>query len=375
MQGIIAAALVHFLVIPATGEKTLPPVYWFEGGPGIPGTGALQFWKTAGAIYLQHRDVVLFDQRGTGKSEPLDCPDVRIGDPFAPTLDLAAVKACREHLPQDLSRFSTRQAVEDVEAIRASLGHERIDLYGLSYGTRVAQEYLRAHPDRVRAVAMLAALPPFVELPLTYAKTAWPVLTKLAPESEIAAADKALKPGQRGPFWEWVRGGMASARFQRKLRGLLQEVAQGRMDGVKARKAFGFDGMLLSVSCPEDTLHITEQERDAAAGGVFGTYRLDQQIAACKAWSVPKRDMPREFVKSPAPVLMMSGEMDGITPPEWADEIAARLPNARVVHIPGLGHFPDGLQHMECYDQIVAAFFEAGTAKGLDLQCLASMTP
>ena len=372
---IIAAALLHFLVVPATGEKTLPPLYWFEGGPGIAGTDALEFWQNDGAIHRRHRDVVLFDQRGTGESEPLACPDVRIGDLFVPTLDLAAVTKCRAALPRDLSRFSTLQAVEDVEALRASLGHERIDLAGLSYGTRLAMEYLRAHPERVRAVTLLGALPPDVKLPLTFDRTAWAVLQKLAPADQIAAADKAIPPEQRGQFWEAIRGRMAEAGFQRALPMVLRKVAEGHAaDVLKSRKPFGFDGLLLSISCPEDTMHITPEEVAGAAGGVFGSYRVTQQIAACKAWGAPPRQMPRSYLKGDKPMLLMAGQMDHITPPEWADAIAAHYgPSARVVHIDGLGHFPAGLPHMECYDQIVSAFFEAGSAEKVDLRCLSSM--
>ncbi|HUJ26063.1 MAG TPA: alpha/beta fold hydrolase [Myxococcales bacterium] len=365
---------LHVVVVPATGDKTLPPVYWLDGGPGIDATASAGFWQTDGAIHLRHRDLVLIDQRGTGKSAPLACPEVRIGDPFVDTLDLAAVVRCREGLQRDLSRFSTAQAVADIDSVRAALGHERIDLAGLSYGTRVAQEYLRAHADRVRAAALLGSLPPEVKLPLPFAKTAWATLTRLVPAPEIAAADAAVPAAQRGRFWEWVRGGMAIAPFQRELRGLLRKVAQGHAaEVIQSRKPVGFDGLLLSVSCPEDTLHIAPEEIASAAGGVFGTYRVAQQVAACKAWGVPPRDVPRDFVKAPTPVLLMAGEMDSITPPEWSDAIAARMPHARVVRIAGLGHFPDGLSHMECYDQIIAAFFEAGSADRLDLRCLSLM--
>jgi pimeloyl-ACP methyl ester carboxylesterase len=127
------------------------------------------------------------------------------------------------------------------------------------------------------------------------------------------------------------------------------------------------------VSCPEDTLHIAESEIDST--GVFGDYRVRQQIEACKAWNLPPRDVPRDFVRAKTPVLIVSGSMDAITPPEWSAHIAAHLPNARVVTFPLLGHFPAGLSHFDCYDAVVSQFFERGSAKDLDLSCIETMKP
>jgi hypothetical protein len=75
------------------------------------------------------------------------------------------------------------------------------------------------------------------------------------------------------------------------------------------------------------------------------------------------------------PVLLLAGSMDQITPPEWAEQIAAHLPASRVVRIPLLSHFPDGLSHMECYDAILVQFYQAGGAPGLDLACIGTMQP
>jgi pimeloyl-ACP methyl ester carboxylesterase len=80
-------------------------------------------------------------------------------------------------------------------------------------------------------------------------------------------------------------------------------------------------------------------------------------------------------VRSAAPALLLSGSMDYVTPPEWAAQIAAQMPNARTVTIPLLGHFPDGLSNMECYDSLIARFFEAGSAEHLDTSCVAKMSP
>src|SRR5262249_18421083 len=131
----------------------------------------------------------------------------------------------------------------------------------------------------------------------------------------------------------------------------------------------------LSVSCAEDTLHITEGDVAAQPASVFGRYRVDQQIVACKAWKVPPRQVDRTFVAARKPVLLLAGSMDQITPPGGAADLAPHPPASRGVTIPLLSHFPDGLWHMECYDEILAQFFEAGDASGLDLACIRTMQP
>jgi pimeloyl-ACP methyl ester carboxylesterase len=391
---------IAFVIVPATGPRTLPPLYDFAGGPGISATAGADFWAGPGTIHRQHRDVVLIDQRGTGQSAPLDCPEVHLGDPLVAPLDPGAVTACRQRLSAiaDLSRYSTAESIADFEAVRAALGHERIDISGLSYGSRLAQEYLRVYPDRVRAVALMGAVSPKEKLPLSFARTAQAVLVQLAGQcaadaachaaipdlaADIAAVQRSLETkhtAEPGPFWEALRSQLLTTASQRRLPWLLHQAASGDfaplLEVLKPKHDDGSNALLLAVECPEDTLRITETERAESRAGVFGDYRLTRQIAACKAWGVPAEDKnERTFVSSKAPVLLLAGSMDYVTPPEWAAQIAAQMPNARVVTIPLLGHFPDGLSNMECYDDLIARFFEAGSAKHLDTACVASMSP
>jgi pimeloyl-ACP methyl ester carboxylesterase len=400
---------LRVVILPATRQHALPPLFHLEGGPGVPAAGAAEFYATAGAAYRTHRDVVLMDPRGTGGSAPLECP-VTVSHPLQPVLDTATVAACRERLAMgaDLARYGTADAVLDVERLRQALGHERVDLIGLSYGTRLAQEYARAHPQRVRAMALMAAVSPADKLPATFAANAAAVLDALAQrcraDRDCRAAipnlprDLALLRGRlaggpiavtlpdgtpaqlaQGPFWEAVRAQLATTGQQRRLPWLLHEAAQGRyaplLAAIVPRGAeLGSNAVLLSVSCAEDTLHLTEAEIAAAPDTVFGRYRVDQQLAACRAWGVPAARRP-DFLAGDLPVLLMSGGMDHVTPAAGARAIAQRLPNARVVVVPELGHFPDGLSHMECYDELINRFFELGSAKDLELGCVLRMRP
>jgi pimeloyl-ACP methyl ester carboxylesterase len=399
---------LRVVVLPATGPRALPPLYHFEGGPGLPASIAAEFYATVGAAYRRHRDVVLMDPRGTGGSAPLSCP-VFVTHPLVPVLDTATVAACRIRLAEtaDLARYGTAEAVRDVEQLRLALGHEQVDLIGLSYGTRLAQEYARAQPARVRAMALLGALSPDDKLPVTFGPNAAAVLGALAQRCRQdracraaipdLARDIALLRGRlaggpvavtlpdgtaaqltQGPFWEAVRAQLATTPQQRRLPWLLHEAAQGRYEPLLAaivpRAEPGANATLLSVSCVEDTLHLTEAEVAASADTLFGRYRVDQQLAACRAWAVPPAPRPA-FASGDWPVLLMSGGMDAVTPPAGAQAIARHLRNARVVVVPELGHSPDGLAHMECYDDLIVRFFETGDAANLDRSCIRGMQP
>jgi pimeloyl-ACP methyl ester carboxylesterase len=399
---------LNIVVVPATGDPTLPPLYSLDGGPGIAATDSISFWATAGSIHRRSRDIVLVDQRGTGRSAPLGCK-VNFYDPLESVLEPAAVRRCRERLSAtaDLSAYSTATAVEDVEAVRAALRHDRIDLIGLSYGTRVAQEYLRAHRDRVRAVVLLGTLSPKEKLPL-FSIGAQAVLDRLIgectgdpvchqaipdPAADIAMLRRKFGAGrvtaafqgrpvaiESGPFWEAVRGQLMTTVSQRRVPWLLHQAAHGNFEpfltATAGKPDDGWNGLLLSVSCPEDTLRISSSELVPLTRTVFGVYRVKRQIAACTAWGVAARGRLRsEFVDSDAPVLLMAGDMDAVTPVQWGRDVAAHLPHSRLVVIPELGHFPDGLSHMECYDQIIARFFESPGVGGLDLSCVETMHP
>ncbi len=398
------------VVLPATGEKTLPPLYDLAGGPGLPATAAAGYWATDGKRHRERRDIVLVDQRGTGGSGALDC-SVSFASPSAPVLDLDVVRDCRERLSRNanLAHYTTAAAVEDLDAVRDALAHERIDLVGLSYGTRVAQEYLRAHPDHVRAMALLGTVSPLEKLPLSYSLNAQSVLDRLGEQctadprchqsvndlsGDVVALRRLIGSGpwqvtltngrkvriEPGAFWEGVRKQLATTTSQRRLPWLLHQAAYANFEplllAMTTESEAGSNGLLLSVSCAEDTPRITAEEIASLSGTAFGSYRVQRQIAACKAWRVPLLDNPRPgYVTSDAPVLLLAGDMDHVTPVQWAEAVAAHLPNARVVVIPKLGHFPDGLTHMECYEQMLADFFTAGSARNLDVACVKSMQP
>jgi pimeloyl-ACP methyl ester carboxylesterase len=401
---------LKIVVLPAKGEKTLPPLYDLPGGPGIPATASAGFWAGPGSVHRAHRDVVLVDQRGTGGSAALDCP-VTFYDPLNQVLALHTIADCRTQLSAraDLSQYTTSAAIADLDAVRAALGHDRIDLTGLSYGTRLAQEYVRAHPQRVRAMALIGTVTPTEKLPLSFSTNAQTVLERLSQQCasdrnchaaiENLAGDAAVlkntlarggvnttrKDGrtvrvEAGPFMEALRKQLSSTASQRRLPWLLHQAAYGDLQPLlrvmTGPAEPGSNGLLLSVSCAEDTVRITAEEIASLSATVFGSYRVQRQIAACRVWRVPIVENPGPpFVKTDVPTLLIAGDMDAVTPVDWAHKVASHMANGRVVVIPNLGHVPEGLSNIDCLDRIIGEFFAAGSAANLDLECVKSMKP
>lgn len=408
---------LNVLVVPALKPQAgRVPLYSLSGGPGMAATEEVYFWATDGGAHRQHRDIVLIDQRGTGKSNPLRCPALENRNLSGSMYPLGAVRACREKLEQgaDLAQYGTANAVGDIDAVRRALEHGKIDLTGLSYGTRLAQAYLRKHPAQVRTMVLLGSVPFTTRIPLDHAPGAQAVLDAIFAACDADAPCHAAFPQlrqewtqvlerldngpiettftskegvsevniERGAFGEAFRSHLLTTPGQRKMPYVIHQMAAGNFQPflaslmpLEGSEIAG--GMYLSVMCAEDSLRITPEERTERSAGTFlGTYRVDEQINACREWgatALPDAQFPA--LTSDVPVLLMAGSMDYVTPDRWASEIARGLPNGRVIVFEGLGHFPIGLDGMECYDRLIADFFEQGSAAALDPGCKAGMKP
>ena len=418
---------LHVVVLSALDpEPGLAPLFDLAGGPGIAATSAAEFYATFGRAFRQHRDVVLMDQRGTGGSNPLHCASLEAydGDPrryLREMYPVEAIKTCREALEghADLTQYTTTAAANDLNAVRDALGYDRIDLYGLSYGTRLALEYMRRYPEQVRSAVLQGAAPPSLTMPLHHALDAERAAELLmeACETELACREAfpdlrrewkevfsrlARAPArtqwsgasgadvevevQRGVFATEVRSMMYTQAGVRQIPLIIHEAAAGNFAPFLKRvipediRETGFlaEGMYLSVTCTEDVPWIEAGEAERLASGTFlGDYRVLQQQRACEHW--PPGRIPADFhdpVTAAIPVLIISGHADPATPPRWGNEVARHLPNSRHVVIPHLAHLLDGLSNVaECLDRALNEFFARGTAKGLDVGCVGTMRP
>src|SRR5205823_4485614 len=188
---------------------------------------------------------------------------------------------------------------------------------------------------------------------------------------------------QRGVFAEKIRTWMYRRDQAARIPLIVHHAANGDF-GPFLQLAIGpsipdfvADGMYLSVTCAEDVPFIKPEEAaKLTAGNPFGNYRVFQQTRACSMW--PRGEIPADFlepVSSNAPVLIFSGNMDPVTPPQRGEEVARYLPNSRHVIIPQAGHGVEGLTEPECVDRIIMEFMEKGDAKNLDFSCVKRMVP
>jgi pimeloyl-ACP methyl ester carboxylesterase len=415
---------LNVLVLPALGPDPAPDaVVFFHGGPGAAATQAAGFLAPNRGL-RQRRDVLLVDQRGTGRSNPLNCdlygpgshergPDLKLlaSDMFPP----GAVRQCRDRLEKvaDLRLYTTAIAVDDVDEVRAWLGYPRLDVIGGSYGTRAAQVFLRRHPRAVRSVVLDGVAPVDEPIPLHHAYAGKRAVDLLFAECAADAACHAAFPNLARELAEVM------ARFDRGVKvsipdagsGGTVEVAPGRgliAEGLRfltydsgARRlpltihqawqgdlaqlvALALDNWIdldhilaigdnFSVTCAEDLPFIDDAAAArATAGTLLGDYRIREQKRVCGIW--PRGDVPADLhepVRSAVPALLFSGERDPVTPPEFGDRVAKFLPNSLHVVVPHSGHGTTGA----CTDGILDRFVETASVKGLDTSCVKRTPP
>jgi pimeloyl-ACP methyl ester carboxylesterase len=167
---------LNVLILRAESPDGSAPLFLLAGGPGQGATdlAGLAFGPYAGV--RKSRDVVLVDQRGTGASNRLDCPNDSDADPqaaFGGLFDPEQIAACAETASQhaDLRLYGTSHVVADLDEVRDQLGYERVVLWGGSGGTRTALVWLRDHPDRVEAIAIDGVTSTYFRAPSGYAPT------------------------------------------------------------------------------------------------------------------------------------------------------------------------------------------------------------
>lgn len=406
------------VVLPALGPTKQPdPIVYLAGGPGEAVTGDAGFFDSD---LRRERDLVFVDQRGTGEPDRLGCELGRRGD-LQSYLDaqfpLAQVRRCRAELEKkfDLTLYSTAWGADDLDDARAWLGYDKINLWGGSYGTRMAQVYLRRHPEYVRAVALSGAVPMDETLPLSHAANgqraldlvlascekdaacskAFPqvreelrqVLDRVGREP-VPATVRAPETGQpaeirlnRGTLADGLRWLLYGRPTAAGIPLLLHEAARGNWTplaeaSVNARMGILdalANGLFFSVTCSEDLPFIdpaTIPQR--TVGSFLGDDRVRSQAAACAAWphGAPEAGH-REPVRSNVPVLVINGERDPVTPPEFGERAVRHLSNVLRLVIPAGGHYGNG----PCPIQIEEDFLRRGSVQGLDTSCLTRIQP
>ena len=413
---------LHIAVISALSRTPEPdPLFFITGGPGEAATEDFVRVSDAFEKLKGKRDIVLVDQRGTGKSHPLKCDSTAEESDVSDDAELVnSIRACLKQLDGDTRFYNTLPAVDDLDQVRAALGYDKINLYGISYGTRVVQTYMSKYPKQVRAAILDGVVPQDEALGVKMASDAQKSLDAIFARCAADAKCSHAFPGLPGEFDALLHrvdtqpvniaiehpstSERTQVRFTRDRLGsairlfsystesaallpLLIHDSQTSGDFrrlaaqsmIVAEQVQGSINLNVhnSVVCAED---IPFYRRDGQFRGDAGAesrsylgeaYRKLEKI--CSHW--PAARVASGFkspVRSDAPVLLLSGQLDPVTPPKNADRVAATLPNSLHLVAPGQGH---GVLMRGCVSKVATEFIERGTAKGLDAGCVQDLKP
>ena len=402
--------------VPAKNDGEADPVFFIAGGPGQSSLDSYPGIAPAFAEVRKKRHVILVDQRGTGKSNKLICKDSQgksavvdeDTDSLQAATDFAARCAKTLAATADLRFYSTTDAIQDLDEVRGALGAPTVNLMGVSYGTRVAQQYAKRYPSRTRTVTIDGIVPNSLVLGNEHARNLERSLDsqfkrcqmtpgctqKLGdPRAQLNAVMARLKAD---PPLVSYRDAITGESKQEKLTpghvatlarmfayapqaaGLLplelNEAAQGRYEPLMALSKLLVStvgdqimhGMQLSVICTEDAGELKADPADASS--LLGTDLITVMSAQCGAW--PHGQRPADFrapLTGNTPVLILSGEFDPVTPPRYGDEVLKTLPNGRHLVVRGQGH---NVLPVGCLPKLFASFVDSADAKKLDAKCL-----
>jgi pimeloyl-ACP methyl ester carboxylesterase len=392
--------------------------------PGGPGMAASTFYTAVAAAFARihrDRDIVLVDQRGTGGSNALTCQMNeealwRAADAALTAETAKCLAALNTHAQPAF--YTTSLAVGDLDRVRAALGYEHINLYGASYGTRVAQQYLRRFPTRTRTTILDGVVPPPALLGPALALDAQAaleaILARCAAEPSCRArfgdplqSYRALRatldahpvavhlpdPASGAPVdLEFTSLHLAAvlrlSSYTSEQAALLPLVLTlAARDGNFAPLAAQFlmvdrsydealaYGMHNAVVCSEDVpfydpAHI---DRERLARTYLGSSQLDALMRVCAHW--PRGPVDTDLhapLHSAVPVLLLSGSDDPVTPPAYAEQAQRGLEHALSVVVRGTGH---GQIADPCVGGLMARFIDAGTTDGLDVSCTQRVRP
>ncbi len=403
---------LNIALIPAINRSPQPdPLFLLAGGPGQ--SAVESFPAMLNLLYFIHeeRDIVLVDQRGTGQSNPLRClepEDFSLSEAQA----LEKLQTCPERLDADPRFYTTEIAMTDLDAVRAALGYERINLYGASYGTRAALTYLRMFPERVRTVTLDAVVDADFIMFLDAAQDGQAALDQLFARCQADEACRATFPDLESEFAallvrleqspaqislphpqtnqpleltvtpQLVTNVVFNTLYVSDLAALLplaihnayaDENYAPLIAAAFMVNAGLYDGMFYAVTCTEDAPLISPAEAARlSADSVFSDRTVDF-LSVCDHW--PRGQVSPEFrqpVRSDVPALILSGQADPITPPRHAEKAVQSLGNHLHLVFDGMGH---GNLNGRCGSKIFRNFINQASFQDLDTACVAELQP
>jgi pimeloyl-ACP methyl ester carboxylesterase len=399
---------IHVAVLAATSGRSLPdPIVILRGGPGEDTISAAADIATQFGSLRQERDVLLIDQRGTGKSGALPCPLYSSDEPAANlrhAFPPAAVERCVSRLraQADLTQYTFARFADDLENVRRVLGYGALNLFAGSYGTRAAQVYVRAYPQSVRTIYFGSIVPIDLAMPLPMARAAQAAIEQVfeacAADSvcahafpnlraEFRAVERRLATGtvrvalekqaepvvlERGRVAEWFRSRLYRPEgasqlpwlIHRAYEGDYQPIADGIVQGAIASDAGLSFGLFFAITCNEDVRFVHEHDIAKHTSGTFlRDYRIRQQQAACKLFPrVPLAEGYRAPVRSNVPAMFVSGDFDAGTPLWFTGHAAPGFSKRVQIVLRGRGH----TDWNDCIAALYRTFVTTGSVEGLD---------
>lgn len=384
-----------------------------QGGPGMSSIDLYLEMRQVFAGIRNKRDILVIDQRGTGRSNMLTCPtdDETAYLDFDPELTRRFAEACLEQLDSDPRYYTTSVAVEDLEAVRQAAGYSQLSIYGVSYGTRVAQHYLRRFPDQTRAMILdgvadvglnLAGgeiarrsqqafdrmvarcnLEPACDTQFgDIAEKFATLLTRLdaAPvELSFAHPSSGLTVDQtftKHHLLGMVRLMPYSTESLSLMPLMISQAHAGNFvplaaQALLAEAQFTADyayAMNNAVVCTEDAPFLQESDLHGEENTYFGTDVSEAMQVLCDVWPAGVLDDAfREPFKSDIPALLLSGENDPITPPENAARALRMFSAGQHLIVPGHGH---GVIARGCIPKLAQTFIETGDSQSLAIECV-----
>lgn len=403
---------IHFIVLGAQDKNKAPdPVFLLAGGPGQSAISVASYIQTVFEKLHRRHDLVFVDQRGTGQSAPLTCPDYDdlqgIGIAGYAVRQMLSCKARLEKLPYgDLRFFTTSLAMQDLDAVRAALNYPVINLLGVSYGTRAALEYQRQFPQRVRRSVLDGVVEPgqmmadedvqkSLDLLLRDCQTDarcrqvypalahdWKMLLASLPRRALlthprlgTVVSAVVTPND---VLNWTTRILYSPVTSAALAPAIEQARSGNFNPLMALSGVGAlpnpgsiaMGMHFAVVCSEEYRHgavaVISNSSD------FGDLHSNEYRQVCAQW--PEASVPDGFYQqspSRSPVLLLSGGLDPVTPPWHAAKVAAALgPLARHVVLEHAGH---GVLQQSCLTEVASHFLNAANdslANVVDTACV-----
>ena len=429
---------LHVAVVHSKNENPAPdPVVILNGGPGGYTLDSIGHWLDIFTPIRNYRDLIIIDQRGTGYSQPsLNCPEAEDQEyqDWGRNISyitqnqnyLQALQACHDRLIAegiDLSSYTSATNASDVEDLRKVLGYSQWNLYGISYGTRLALTIMRDYPAGIRSVVLDSVYPTQVDLYTTMVPNFERSLNMVFSDCKASPKCNEDFPDIKTTFYALVdqldTQPIEFNVFQRLNGKAYKAILNGdrlimtvfsmlystdqipslprHITNIKQGRTFTFsmflqdvifsndyfsEGMNYSIQCNEEIpfslqSNIPDIITKSDARLIEALSYPQEYYRLCSEWNtIHTSDKENKAVSSDIPALILSGEFDPITPPEWGQLAAETLSNSQFLEFPGFGHgvLGSGSRNGECSKQIVNTFL-ADPNTTVDSSCISSIEP